>query len=302
MPISENNSAGRLHNLLQKAIASGSANRNKGISPSLLTVWQRALGCTSESETITAYLDIIELPDVVSRDWAEARLPESALWFMKEIRTGIVRYDFNTGWYNIVDNFESASMQALRDCADTLEKIAPKRVLPHDVVKDLLAKAAKLFDEVQSADLEPDLKHFLLKQLHLIEVALRRHQIAGVVPVEEALGQIFGSASLKKGMWERAAKSPITRKITTFVSQVLIAVTSSVITTAIDHPSEPAQHIILVFQENAEFWQRYPRTIALEARSDHREIEDQKALPDLPKAGNSSQESIEEGEKGGTDS
>lgn len=301
MPISENNSAGRLYNLLQKAIASGSANRNKGISPSLLTVWQHALGCTSKSETIKAYLDIIELPDVVSRDWAEAGLPESALWFMPKIKAGIVRYNFGEGWNHIAINFTAESMQALRGCADTLEKIAPKQVLPHDVVKDLLAKAAKLSDEIQSADLETDLKHFLLKQLHLVEMALRRRQIAGVVPVEEALDQIFGSANLKKGMWERAAKSPVTRRITTFIGQVLILVTADAVTTAIGQPPEPAQQIIVVFQETAEFWQRYPRSIALETGSDHREIGDQKALPDVPKVENSSQESIEEGEKGETD-
>ena len=297
MPVSENNSAGRLYNLLQKAIASGSANRKKGVSPPLLTVWQQALGCTSKSETITAYLDIIELPDVVSRDWARAGLSSSLLWFMPKIKAGIIRYNFNEQWVYVVGSFATESMQALRGCADTLERDAPKRVLPNDVVKSLLAAIAELFGEVQSADLEPDLKHFLLKQLHLIEVALRRHQITGVAPVEEALDQIIGSANLKRGMWERAAKSPITRKITTFISRVLIAVTSSVVTTAIDKPPEPAQQIVVIFQETAEFWQGYQRSIALEAGSDEGEIEEQKALPDVPKAGNGSRESIEKREK-----
>lgn len=290
MPVSENNSAGRLYNLLQKAIASGSA--NKGVSPSLLTVWQQALGCTSKSETIRAYLDIVELPDVVSRDWTEAGFTSSLLWFMPKIKAGIVRYNFAEGWNHAVINFTAESMQALRGCADTLEKDAPQRVLPPSVVKDLLVKAAKLFDEVQSSDLEQDLKRFLLKQLHLIETALRQHQITGVVPVEEALDQIFGSANLKKGMWERAAKFPATRKIMTFVGQVLIAVTSSAVTTAIDQPPEPDQQTIIVFQKTAEFWQGYQRSIALEAGSAN--TVEQKALPEMPKTESADQEAVEE--------
>ena len=276
MPVSENNSAGRLYNVLQKAIAIGG--KNNGASP-LVTVWQQALGCKSESETITAYLGVMKLPDAMVEDCTKANLPKSSLWFLPRLKAGIVRYNFSESWSSIARNFAGDSMQGLRSCADILEERTSEQVIPQDVVEDLLAKAAELFNEVQAAGLDPDLKHFLLKQIHLIEVALRQHQINGIVPVEEALNQITGSAALKRSMWEKAAKSPITRKFTTFVSQVLIAVSSSAITTTIEQSPEPTQQTIIVFQEAAEFWQGYERTIALEEGSDLGEIEKRKALP-----------------------
>ena len=278
MPVSENNPAGRLYNLLQKAIRSGHQN-NRGVSPSLMVVWQHALGCKTESETIAAYLDVIELPEIIVSDWTKAELPESSLWFMQKIKAGVIRYNFAESWSNIANNFAGDSMQGLRSCADILENHASERIIPQDVIGDLLSSAATLFNEVKDADLEPDLKHFLLKQIHSIEVALRQHQVAGVAPIEEALNQVIGSTIIRKGFWERAAKSPITRKVETFVNQVLIIVASSVITTAIEQPPKPAQQTIIIFQEAAEFWQGYGQSIALEEGNDTGEMEKQKALP-----------------------
>ena len=291
MPVSENNSAGRLYNVLQKAIAIGG--KNNGASP-LVTVWQQALGCKSESETITAYLGVMKLPDAMVEDCTKANLPKSSLWFLPRLKAGIVRYNFSESWSSIARNFAGDSMQGLRSCADILEERTSEQVIPQDVVEDLLAKAAELFNEVQAAGLESDLKHFLLKQIHLIEVALRQHQISGVTPVEEALEQVIGGAALRQSMWERAAKSPLSRKFTNLVSQVLVAVASSVITTAIEKPPEPTQQITIVFQEAAERWQSYERTIALEEDNDVEEIGKQKTLPSAINTDSDEQESASE--------
>lgn len=113
------------------------------------------------------------------------------------------RIRFDAKWKHFKDAINGEHMMGLEACDELLSRRRPEPALDDEVLKDLLKQFDDLFEQVTHAELDGDVREFLLTHIERMRHALQTYRISGVRPVIQALEATVGSAVLQPELTER---------------------------------------------------------------------------------------------------
>lgn len=188
------NPARRLH-AIYTAFEEKGGPRNDQNKKVALSAWAAALDLDEKEELpelLAQFGVVVGMPTIIRQRISE--LPDAEGRDLLAAHLGKFEHVFSTcGLHRPVREYRRTvgahQVESLLHIANALDRHGARELsLADDDVAHLLAQVSELFEEVrQQADLEPELRAFILRHLERIERALRRVQVEGVQGLREAL-------------------------------------------------------------------------------------------------------------------
>ena len=207
MPIA-NTSAGRLHTILVKLL---DADINSPIS----VAWANALEVNAK--------DLPRLTGQVGLVYALPQQVEDELKRLKHYHPYLVAWrpslanlfagsNFGAAWSSVSKNLTVAVMSGVEACALQLAELPPEPQLEDDALAEFSAEARQLYDDARQADIDPDLRHFILGHLSAIIDAVNNARIQGVGPIEREMKAAVAEVVLNVDLKERTTGNELGRR------------------------------------------------------------------------------------------
>ncbi len=199
MTVKLDNSAGRLHELLDQA-----KSKPEG---SGLNVWGRVFGVATqqnltpemEVQTLEHVIQLRMLIDQTERQISNIGDDDPSAYLkpfsrIKDLTRPSLLITSNYGTFlNLVSD---GDMGLLELASQRLSSLQQERVVPLEEMQELLADVNALFDEVEASSLPDVLKSFILRQLERIRRAIQEFRIRGPERLDEVLRDIMGDLVL----------------------------------------------------------------------------------------------------------
>jgi hypothetical protein len=208
-----NNPAGRLLDLLNQA--------NGVRLESVRQVWCAVFGIdTNDTPSLLRRLATLrELPEQAAA--AVRSLPnedhEHLLTWRSRVE-GVLHgatSHVDGNWRAAARALDEVAMYSLDSCARKLARVRPEAVLPEGTVAELHRSIRDLLAAILKADLEPQVRDFLLEQLRAADEALQEYRIRGVRGLREALDRMAGRAWSQHDVARRAAQTDEGKRVGT---------------------------------------------------------------------------------------
>lgn len=199
MTVKLDNSAGRLHELLNQAKSKPDG--------SGLNVWGRVFGVATQ-QNLTPEMEVQTMEHVIQLrmliDQAQREIsdigdgdPSAYLKPFPRIndltKPSLLTTSNYATFLNVVSD---GDMGLLELASQRLSSLRRERVVPLEEMQELLADVNVLFDEVESSSLPAVLKLFILRQLERIRRAIQEFRIRGPERLDEVLRDIMGDLVL----------------------------------------------------------------------------------------------------------
>ena len=214
----QNNPAARLHNLVRRL-------RSTSPNGPPVRVWAQAFDIPINQEMtglpfiqvvqgILAFLDLIDetetgLNELEFDDFYWEALPPLRLVVHRSLS------NLRANQSNLTRPITDETLTLLRVIAAEWGKKKPDPKIDEEVLKEILAEAHGFFETVKRAEIEPDLKRFILALTLEIEQAIQQYRIGGPEGLKRALALIIGQANLNIDLVEKARADEGTKNLWT---------------------------------------------------------------------------------------
>jgi hypothetical protein len=199
--VPENNPAGRLLALIQ-------AGDRLNEMMSVQDAWAKLLGVGGERQELFRRLGFVfSMPDAI-REEVEglADLPYDRSLVLSELRH--IDEAFNTGlgsqWRELRARIPATTRQSLAIISSTLSNVRPEPSIDDGELEEVHAKVRLLFDDIGDAEIEPELRRFLLRHVQAMQEAIEEVRIRGAEAVQEAVEEVVGGVVLHPHTWDDA--------------------------------------------------------------------------------------------------
>jgi hypothetical protein len=201
--VPENNPAGRLLALIK---AGGRIN-----TPGMTVedAWAKILDVGGQRDELFRRLAlVVSMPEAI-REAVEGLgdLPYDRSLVLRELDhidkaldTGLAR-----PWAELMNRIPPTTRHSLEIISSTLSNVRPEPSIDDDKLEDVQAKVHQLFEEVIHAEIEPELRQFLLRHVQAMRLAIEDVRIRGAQAVQEVVEQVVGGVVLHPYTWEDAA-------------------------------------------------------------------------------------------------
>jgi hypothetical protein len=151
--------------------------------------------------------------------------PFSRLHAVTDVNT-ILAGNFHEALKAITDS----DLTVLDFCAEVLERHYREPVVEQDQLRELLKDIDALFQEIADAEIEPDLKIFLLARIEEMRRGVVEYQIGGHERLKETLGKTFGMIMVNRDLVEANKDEPTVRTFGNLTGRLasLVSFTSDV--------------------------------------------------------------------------
>ncbi len=214
----EDNPAARLHSLLDEALKMRGKNKVWHVWAGLLGVDTNDFG-TAVGEIAKVYA----LPAQIRHEIAQlSGDPDTYLEHFDNIESQLFTVPLQNNWSSVVSNLKTEAMFGLKVCAERLHNERPQRTLGDEQLTEIEERTHSLFEFVDGADLPDELRQFILRHLHAVEVALRRVRISGLDDLNAAFLQAVGEWAVRPDLAEAVADTKDGKRITGYLRDVMV--------------------------------------------------------------------------------
>jgi len=112
---------------------------------------------------------------------------------------------------NLTRSITAETLTLLRVIAAEWSKKKPDPKIDDDILKEIQTEAHDLFEAIKRADINPNLKRFILSLTSEIAQAIQQYRIGGLESLKRALALIIGQANLNMDMVEEAKSGEPTK-------------------------------------------------------------------------------------------
>jgi hypothetical protein len=211
-----NNPAARLHNLARRL-------RSTASNGPPVRVWAHALDIPLNQEMtglpfkqviqgILAFLDLVDeteagLPELGFDDFYEEALPPLRLVAHRSFS------NLRANQANLTRPITDETLTLLRVMASEWGKKKPDPKIDEEALQEIQAEAQGLFESVKRAEIDRDLKPFILSLTAAILQAIQQYRIGGAESLKRALALIIGQATLNVELVNTARASVQTKGV-----------------------------------------------------------------------------------------
>jgi hypothetical protein len=188
-----NNPADRLYAVLYRGKAAGDQFR---VKPSV-ECWSILLKAPANNQAlmIKRLGEIMELPYVIQEQIGNLSGVNHSLYmrWMPKVQDAF-RANHLAGAFNtFIDKIDAEALLGIEHCGELLSQREPEPVFKTEQVISLEKQVKELIDETRKADIDSEIKKFILKHLFAIRNAIEEYEIFGSKPLASAFGQALTS-------------------------------------------------------------------------------------------------------------
>jgi hypothetical protein len=213
-----NNSAARLHRILEKAKELGNVET--------LKAWQTILKLDREDplEIISSFGRVCIIPNEIQRNVEMIPELENRLFlaWKPDLEKAFRELQWNGNNNQFTRHLSGSLLVALEFVADGLARYSPEKTLDDDRLSKFREDAWKLFEELNGSDIDERTKSYLLKHLKRVVQALDDYPFYGISPLETALDATVGSAITEKTAAESSYNTPAGKSFWTYAGRLAL--------------------------------------------------------------------------------
>jgi hypothetical protein len=213
-----NNPAARLHELLHKAKQGGDKYRGKPSTES----WSMLLNVPNDNQALMLKRlgGIMELPSVIKGRIENLADVEHDLYlrWLPKVEEAFRANHLAGGFHAFIDKVDDTTLLGIEHCAAILSRRDPDPEIKSEELESLRQQVEDLIKETTEAEIEPDLRKFVLKHLFAIRNAIDEYQIFGSKPLVTAFGEAVAAAYTEPQTAVKASASPQGNKFLKFIA------------------------------------------------------------------------------------
>jgi len=248
--IEQDNSAGRLHNLLE-LVRSGNGNASTG------EVWAETLGvaATDRPALFKRLAVVVSLPATVRADMNSLGINVSAfVERLANVEAAFATMNLDNQLGHFLSGFGEPEMVELKGCSSLLHQMRPQAGPSDDDVAGLLKEVDEVADHLLNSDIDGDVKAILWRHVVALREALETYRIGGVEPLLRAYQSVIGDVVLRQDTMERASKTEAGGHFIAFMKKLgavhtPIGLIVSITTGVMKELTPPPAPVVVVEQE-----------------------------------------------------
>jgi hypothetical protein len=188
-----NNPAARLHALLSKAKKGGEQYRQKPATES----WAMLLNVPTDNQALMLKRlgGVMELPlNIKTRTENLADVDQDLfLRWLPKVEEAFRANHLAGGFHGFIDKIDDTTLYGIEHCAALLSNRDPEAEITPEELENLKLQVEEMIKEMVDAEMDPDLKKFLLKHLFAIRNAIDEYQVFGSKPLVTAFGEVVAA-------------------------------------------------------------------------------------------------------------
>lgn len=152
---------------------------------------------------------------------------ERYLHWVKPIENAFIKNDLNSQWGGFRNHINEHVINYLSMTSDFLSHKRPEPLLEKPALDSILSNARELIDEIRRSDIPPQVKDFMIKQLHRVCLAVEEHSINGSESVSRAVEGAFGYGVLHAEAVDLAKTNTIAKKFWQSMANIALIISIS---------------------------------------------------------------------------
>jgi hypothetical protein len=226
-----NNPAGRLYEILAKAMEIGGLAKGPGRNLDLPYERQAFVVLTKALEIDDP--NSSELFDGITKLFGLVNNTELAIDNLQNVNTELylrainevkeafnsLNYNLTQDWLLIANKIDKSTLEKLEFCADALSRQQGEIVLNNEELNELFDEVRTLFEKVLDADLDKDIKSFMLEKLQDIDRAIINYKFQGSKGLIQAIESTIGATVLDEKL-RTQKENPIVTSFFTVIGRV----------------------------------------------------------------------------------
>jgi hypothetical protein len=204
------NPAGRLHLILSSAFERSKPNPNISASVLWSLVFEIAQDPDYEIEVITKLLQLRLLIKETEESLRSIEgLTEKYFRPFDRIRPIADRSLTSLSGINaqsVISGITEGDMTVLEFCSEKLDERHAEPVINEAELQEILLEVNSLFDEVAGAQIDAELKSFVLDSLEAIRRGINEYRIRGPKRLKEALADVIGNLAVNRDVVKAGSK------------------------------------------------------------------------------------------------
>jgi hypothetical protein len=186
------NPAARLLSVLQegKAIPPNTPCRN---------AWIQILKTGGNAPLLMSRLGkVMELPQETIQAMKDSFPHRAGIWthWDAQVNTAFSKQNLHGEWNSFIAHIDSHTITYLQMSADLLEERSTTKTIADEKLSELRETLEQLYTETMKADIDEDIKKYLVRHLRKLLVCIDEYRITGALPVLESVEATLGHAYL----------------------------------------------------------------------------------------------------------
>jgi hypothetical protein len=228
-----NNPAGRLYEILANAMEIGGSG---GL------VIQRGIKVSEQRQTRVVLAKALEIdnpdsPDLfdgISQLFGLVNNTELAINKLQDVNTELylraiievkeafnsLQFNLTQDWDIIANKIDKSTLEKLEFCADALSRQQKEIVLDNEQLNELFDEVRTLLEKVLDANLDKDMKSFMLEKLQDIDRAIINYKFQGSKGLIQAIESTIGATVLDEKLLRTQKENPIVNSFFTLIGRV----------------------------------------------------------------------------------
>ncbi|MBB4126523.1 hypothetical protein GGR77_001813 [Xanthomonas translucens] len=212
------NAASRLYDLLTK----GKAYKAES---SCRQVWGELLGTSDQAVLIARLGRVMAMPQAILEAIEEQHpgFAQHHVYWVAELSAAFGQQNLEGPWQTFKGHISNQSLSAIAIAATSLAGSANARQLSANNLSTLQEQVDALGKLIVDSDISPDIRRFLIRQVHRMKVAIDEYWISGGEPIMEVVEATFGHLGITEA-GRTAVATPAGQKIANGLAVIANAV------------------------------------------------------------------------------
>ena len=199
MPRPPDNPAGRLLSILERAVSLDQEWKQKSARESWAQVLE--INPNDAPSVLRGIANVVNLPaditDAVKK--LKGLDPKNLIGWIPKFLEPWSQMNLDVQFGGFMKTVDETMLSLLRICDDLLRNQAPEPIAPEEQLKQIHIDVVSLATEIAAADIEENLKEYLLHFLTIIEVAISDYRVKGFKSLKAGLEQCVGALRVNRG-------------------------------------------------------------------------------------------------------
>jgi hypothetical protein len=122
---------------------------------------------------------------------------------------------------------DARALHALEIASDMVARQFPQAMIDENELEEIRNEVVELRSMTLAAELDEDLKLFILANLREIEAAIEQYQIRGTAGLREVVQRAYGEVLLRPTTRERVERTPVGHRYAKVLHRILISISLS---------------------------------------------------------------------------